>query len=96
MALVENGSKGDRLLFRYPYDTQATPNFAKRTRASKLLRNSITSGVISLVFSLLYCAEQLQTPYPQISAEDMQKTSAAYSSTISGSVHSFPSKVCSY
>ncbi|EFX76720.1 hypothetical protein DAPPUDRAFT_54916 [Daphnia pulex] len=70
--LVENGSKGDRLLFRYPYDTQATPNFAKRTRA-----------------------KQLQTPYPQISAEDMQKTSAAYSSTISGSVHSFPSKVLS-
>jgi|LakMenEpi03Aug12_release.lakeMendotaPanAssembly.Ray.scaffolds.fasta_scaffold681436_1 hypothetical protein len=37
VALVENGSKGDRLLFRYPYDTQATPNFAKRTRTSKFL-----------------------------------------------------------
>ncbi len=34
MALVENGSKGDRLLFRYPYDTQATQNFAKRTRTA--------------------------------------------------------------
>lgn len=95
MALVENGSKGDRLLFRYPYDTQATPNFAKRTRASKFLTNKLLTSSASLqVFSLLYCIEQLQTPYPQISAEDMQKTSAAYSSTISGSVHSFPSKVC--
>ncbi|KAI9564992.1 hypothetical protein GHT06_008734 [Daphnia sinensis] len=70
--LVENGSKGDRLLFRFPYDTQVTPSYSKRTRT-----------------------KQLQTPYSQGSAEDMPKTNIAYSSTISGSVHSFPSKVLS-
>ena len=90
--LVENGSKGDRLLFRYPYDT-ATPNFAKRIRASKLLTKFHILRIAASVFSLLYRIEQLQTPYPQISAEEMHKTNAAYSSTISGSVHSFPSKV---
>ena len=31
--LVENGSKGDRLLFRYPHDPQV--NVAKPSRASK-------------------------------------------------------------
>lgn len=41
----------------------------------------------------MHHAEQLQTPYSQGSAEDMPKTNIAYSSTISGSVHSFPSKV---
>lgn len=34
--LVENGSKGDRLLFRFPYEPQVTPT-AKPSRTSEHL-----------------------------------------------------------
>ena len=46
--LVENGSKGDRLLFRYPYDPQVS--VTKPTRASTYCFQHI------IVYLCLYCS----------------------------------------
>ena len=91
LVTVENGSKGDRLLFRYPYEAQTTLNCTKRTRTSKLMKTSI--GKQFCYENFFKHVEQLQTSYPSNNAEDMPKANPAYSSNISGSVHSFPNKV---
>ncbi len=71
------------------------PRENPREGVSESIINVIPNTDLNKYFKQLYHVLEQMSPYTQLSGtEDLHKAHASFSSTISGSVHSFPSKVC--